>query len=73
MTNDQAVLETAYDAFNIGSPRFCRYISEQANGLCISRTEAAAIAAKATTASEFLDIWANKEMWQDCHNSIDAL
>jgi hypothetical protein len=73
MADTLMIIETAYDAFNIGSPGFCRYISEQAHGLCISRTEAAAIAAKATTASEFLDIWANEEMWQDCHNSIDAL
>jgi len=73
MTNDQAVLETAYAAFNIGSTGFCGYVSERATGLCISRTEAAAIAAKASTAAEFLNIWNNEEMWQDCHNSIDAL
>jgi len=73
MTDTAHIIETAYAAFNIGSPGFCRYIAEQAHGLCISRTEAAAIAAKATTASEFLDIWANDEMWQDCHNGIDAL
>lgn len=73
MTNDQAVLETAYEAFNVGSAGFCGYVSERASGLCISRTEAAAIAAKASTAAEFLNIWANEETWQDCHNAIDAL
>jgi hypothetical protein len=72
MTNDQTALETAYAAFTIGSPGFCRYISDHAAGLCISCTEAAAIAAQAGTAAKFLDVWANEELWQDCHNGIDA-
>jgi hypothetical protein len=72
MTNDQTALETAYAAFTVGSPGFCRYISDHAAGLCVSRTEAAAIAAKATIAAEFFNIWNSEEMWQDCHNGIDA-
>jgi hypothetical protein len=72
MTNDQTALKIAYAAFTIGSPGFCRYISDHATGLCISRTEAAAIAAQAGTAAKFLDVWTNEELWQDCHNGIDA-
>lgn len=60
-------IEQIYAAYTAGSTGFAIAIETHC-GYCISREEIKRIAAKASTAEEFQQVWENDDSWTDENN-----